>query len=45
MSKGYATSFSPPCKLAPNTNGLRSIQVMMALVSAASCVDKNGIGT
>lgn len=37
MSKGYATSFSPPCKLAPSTNGLRSIQEMMAFVSVASC--------
>lgn len=35
MSKGYATSFSPPCKLAPSTNGLRSIQEMMAFVSVA----------
>lgn len=33
MSNGYATTFSPPCKLAPSTNGLRSIQEMMALVS------------
>lgn len=40
MSKGYATIFSPPCKLAPSTNGLRSIQEMMAFVSVASCANK-----
>lgn len=40
MSKGYATSFSPPCRLAPSTKGLRSIQEMMAFVSVASYESK-----